>query len=169
MRKGRFADPGAGAPRAMDEALRLLSYRQYSTSELQKKLRSRGCAEEEISGAVRRLTELGYLDDEALARGLALSRIRQRRWGRIKVACLLKRRGIASEVADRVIDEIDATEELNAAREVLERWLRRNDPGGTFSRDVAMRAMRHLRSRGFSSSTVSSVINRPDDPSCYDE
>src|SRR5207248_9318412 len=62
---GRQQDP------ALDAGVRMLARRAHSRAELRLKLRRRGYQPGEIEEALTRLTELGYIDDEAFARALA--------------------------------------------------------------------------------------------------
>ena len=52
-------------PSALAKAVELLAGQEHSKRRLSEKLRIRGYGEEEIDGAVERLEERHYLDDEA--------------------------------------------------------------------------------------------------------
>ena len=52
-------------PTALEKAVELLAAQEHSKRRLSEKLRLRGYAEDEIDGAVARLEEKHYLDDEA--------------------------------------------------------------------------------------------------------
>src|SRR5438046_969591 len=54
-------------PSCQDYALFLLSLRGQATAILQEKLVRKGYAQAEIAAAIKRLTELGYLNDDQFA------------------------------------------------------------------------------------------------------
>lgn len=148
--------PRDGKPRgdALTAALRLLSYRERSVSELAGRLRDKGFGDDDISEAVDRLGELGYLDDERYARGLVDSRIRNKHWGPAKITADLYKRGVPGDVARRVMAGIDrATEEETASR-AMARWLKKNALARPLDRKSWERACRYLSSLGFSSGVV---------------
>ena len=72
---------GAKAERAnpWSAALRLLTRRDYSQSDLRQRLRDKGFEQDLIEAALQRCLELGYLDDQRYALNRATSLMRQGR------------------------------------------------------------------------------------------
>ncbi len=113
--------------------------------------------------ALQRLQELSFVDDEAYARFFVESRIRSRPKGEHLIRQELKRKGIQEDVIDVVCKEYflhqkqgQNTEADLAKRLLQKRWkVWRN----LSVRERKQRAYRYLASRGFSSSTVYSVID----------
>lgn len=114
---------------------------------------------DDIERIIARFRELGYLDDERFARGLALGLLSRGNSPR-KVAERLRQRGVAADLADAVIRELGGAgeTELAAARRLVVRkrlgWCRpegvrqeraQKDLGALaragFSFDVARRAL----------------------------
>jgi regulatory protein len=85
-------------------AVRALESRQLSVSELRLKLRRLGYMAELIDGAVTRLAELGYLDDDAFARSWVESRDRARPRGERALRSELGRKGVDRAVVEAVLD-----------------------------------------------------------------
>ena len=135
---------GAGLP-AFDRSLLILAGRPHSAAELSRKLRQRGHEDKEVEAAVRRLRELGYLDDRAFAESLVGWRSRTR--GRRAMASELAARGVAREVAAEVLAAVDPDAEVEAARKLAEQ-----------DRDNPARAASRLRRRGFSESTIRTAL-----------
>ena len=138
-----------------DKAVQLLAARPHFRQELAAKLHQRGFADEEIAAALDRLTEQGYLDDRAAARGFVESR-RARGEGRARLLAELLRRGAPEDVAEEALAELTPDDDLPAAREAAERWERQ---GGRDPRALA----RHLDLKGFSRRAIVAVLSsRPD-------
>jgi regulatory protein len=108
----------AGRRSAKDRALGLLSHRARSRAELSRRLVRAGYPEEEVIGAVDDLEAVGLVDDEKFARELAAHEIQRRGSGRRLAITSLRRAGVNTEVAERVVDETATTDEEARAEEV---------------------------------------------------
>jgi regulatory protein len=97
----------------LDAGLRLLGRRAHSRYELVRKLQRRGYQEDEVDGAMTRLAELGYLNDQAFADGHI--RRRSRSLGPLALSAELAARGVARETADRAVASLGPAEQLDAA------------------------------------------------------
>ena len=107
-------------PLAMSRALNALGYRARSAREMRERLRRAGYAGETVDEVVARLENLGYLDDEELARELARSEARK--YGPRRIYGDLRRAGIDEEVAWEVVEEEFAgRSEHEVAREAVRR------------------------------------------------
>ena len=167
--------PGRRAPRARREppdaaaglelALRFLGTRPRTRWELERRLRAAGAGQEVLHAVLRRLAELGYLDDDAFARYWAEQRDRHAPRGRRLVEAELRHRGVPREVIERLRSEpaerrpeeaaLPQTEQ-ERARIALVNHLRGrplpDDPRAL--QRIAMFLMR----RGFDSETVRGVL-----------
>ena len=92
--------------RAKEKALWLISYRSHSKKELRDKIR-RTCDAESADKAVGRMEELGLVNDEDFARSYAEKLIFSKRMSKRAAMTELRRKGIDSETAQKVLDEID--------------------------------------------------------------
>ncbi|MEK6709717.1 MAG: regulatory protein RecX [Nitrospinota bacterium] len=127
-------------------ALRLLSRRAHTRSELREKLRLRGFGGAELDALLGRFAEIGYLNDAAAARAWARRRLEGRPMGRRLLREDLHGRGIAPALAEEVLAECYGEGEeqrlaLRAARKRLAALGGRDGARG--------RLLRHLQGRGF--------------------
>jgi regulatory protein len=136
---------------AMDRALNFLGYRARSEKEVRDRLGRYGYGEETIEGVIRRLKELGYLDDEDFARFVA--REEARRYGPRRVSAELRKRGVDAELARDVVDEEFAgRSERQEARSIA---AQRYNRGGSDAE--ARRVYGFLVRRGYSSEVCAEV------------
>lgn len=137
-----------------DYAFLLLSYRARSKKELTERLKKKGYSEEIIDRVMKRLAELGLIDDERLARDFVESRIKVGHKGRWRVRAELLKMGVAREVVERKIQA--APDEVAAAKMVVEHYLPRyrNLTPATQKR----RLIGILARRGFSPETIVKVL-----------
>ncbi len=150
----------AKQPDPLTVALRFLSYRERTEYEMREKLESKGVYDpQDIDSTINYLIEASYLDDRRFAAQLAGSRLRNKFWGRHKVALDLKRRKIAEEIIKEVVADINDELEVQTAEAALRRWLRKSGiESSSLSQKEFERAFRHLASRGFSAGTAMKIL-----------
>jgi regulatory protein len=135
---------------ALDAGLRLLARRAHSRVELLLKLTRRGYDGEAIRAALRRLEELGYLDDQAFARSFVRRRGSVR--GPRALSAELAARGVDRAQVDTAVAEFGEAEQLAAATQIAERlYARMPSPG---YREILDKVGTKLVRRGFSVSVA---------------
>jgi regulatory protein len=136
---------------AMSRALNFLGYRARSEGEVRDRLRRYGYGEETVGGVIRRLKELGYLDDAEFARLAA--REKARKYGPRRVSVELRRSGVDAEIArEAVEEEFAGRSELEAAFSAASR---RYNRGGSDAE--ARRVYGFLMRRGYSAEVCAEV------------
>ncbi len=115
-----------GDPEAVARAvcLRLLTQRARSRAELAAALARRGVPGEPAARVLDRFTEVGLIDDAALAQSVAGAQHRERGLSRRAVAAKLRQRGLDDEVVGGALQLIDGDSERERAGELVERRLR---------------------------------------------
>ena len=141
-------------------ALRFLEARPRSTSEVRRRLLTRGYQADLVEGCVKRLLDLDILDDAAFARTWVESRDRARPRGERALRSELRGKGIDRQVVDEVLDTRAVEQpaaDAAAARRVLERHAsalaRVADPPARRQRAYAL-----LARSGFDSDTAVEAI-----------
>ena len=140
---------------ALDSALRLLSYRPRSERELRDRLQRKGVGRVAIDDTIRRLRELGYVDDAAFARFWTETRQAARPRARRILAGELRRQGVAQEEAEEATAGISDEE---AARAAAGRRLRHLE--GMEYQEFRERLGRFLTSRGFTYDVARRTIDQ---------
>lgn len=126
----RSSKPKAAPPASsvLDAGLRLLTRRAHSRVELRRKLARRGYEEDEINGALRRLAELGYMDDAAFAASHVRRRSASR--GPLALAAELAARGVDRHTVGAAVRAFDRPAQVAAATRLAERLCARIRPAG---------------------------------------
>ena len=140
----------ANARTVLATAYAILARSSHSRKQVSEKLERKGFSGELIENCLKRLEELGYLDDEQVARRWAQVMLRERFWGIMKAEQQLQQRGIERELARQVVEEAQREfPQIDGARQAL---------AGHFSdrtKDIPLaRVVNFLRSRGFSGEVV---------------
>ena len=109
---------------AREICLRLLTERARTRQELAQALRKRDVPDAAANAVLERFDEVGLIDDAAFAGQWVRARHNHRGLARRAIAVELRRKGVADEVAQEALAEVDATSEELRARELVERKLR---------------------------------------------
>ena len=151
----------AGSCRAFNAAVDLLSRRDHSAKELERKV-ARRSGYEFARGAVERLEELGYVNDERYARSLAAELYERRGMGKRRIEQELRERGVSRDIASACVEELDGddVERITA--------LLNTKFAGRFSDEKGRRrTFAALTRLGYSCSDIRSAMRQADEE--YDE
>ena len=101
-----------------ERALGLLAVRQRSRKELERRLLGAGFGTDDVAAELRRLEQVGLIDDRAFARAVAEHAIGSRGEGGRAVARRLSLAGVPREIAEEVLDLVASRDEEDRAWEL---------------------------------------------------
>jgi regulatory protein len=154
----RSDEPPTGDPRTL--ALRLLTRRDYTTAEIDRKLTDRGYEPDTIADVIQSLTRAGLLDDRRVAAAHVRTSSRIKGRGKLRIARELEARGIGRALARELTADLSADDESAS----LARVMARMRVPATMDRQTRQRIFGRLLRRGFSADAVSKALRfRPDD------
>lgn len=151
------------ASRAFQYLLNLVSKRSYTTMELQKRLSTRQFGAETIEHALKKLSELGLLNDQDYAERFIQDGLSLKKHGRNKIIYDLKLKGISVKELPDV--ELDAEVELTNACQLAAKKFQSlsNKP------NAKEKLYRYLVGRGYDYETAKRAVQRAMDQSMEDE
>ncbi len=174
-------DPGSEAgeerkealSRAREAASRLLSVRARTVSEMRDRLRRKDFDAEVVEETVTWLLDRDLLDDAAFCREFLAGRLERRPRGRFGLVQELRKRGVARDLAERMVEEVleeEGIDEADVARRAAERWLGKQsedarealgsgEPEET-ARKLRRRLYAHLERRGFPRGVARRTLDR---------
>jgi regulatory protein len=138
---------------AFNRAVRFLSYRPRSRTEVERYLRGKAIAEDVVVDVIARLEQARYLDDESFARFWVENREKFKPRGQRALRYELRQKGVNERVISDVLSGLD--DEATAWRAIesrLDRWT--NLPDAEFRQKV----LGYLSRRGFDYSTISTTL-----------
>ena len=141
-------------------ALRILTRRDYSQSELRQRLTDKGFDPARIDDALQRCLELGYLNDGRYALNRATSLMNQGRAVGKRVLLDLRQHGVNEETANRALEQArEACDEELLLASLLERRF------ANFNYDSApakerRRVVHFLQRRGFTIDRIMDQLTR---------
>ena len=159
-RPGDLADePADPESVARTICLRLLDIRARTRAELSTQLRRRNVPIEAAEAVLDRFTELGLIDDAALADTFTQARHHGRGDAGRAIAVHLRRRGVADDVIKDAIAQIDPASEAAAARSLARtRLARMGSPDSVDPVAATRRLTGLLARRGYSSAVAFSAV-----------
>ena len=144
-------------PETKEKAMQLCSRREYCRKEIFDKLISWGCTPDEASEAVDFLVEQKFVDERRYTEAFVKDKLRFNKWGRVKIAYMLRAQNIDKNITMEVLSEIDEAEyEQILAGELQKKH--RTIRGNVF--EIKGKLFRFATGRGFESEIINDVINR---------
>ncbi len=141
-----------------ERALGLLAARQRSRAELERRLVGAGFGADEVSAELRRLEQVGLIDDRAFARAVAERSVTRRGEGRRVLARRLATAGVARSITDQVLEDLETDDESERALALAGSRVTRL---GGLSRDKAFsRLSGFLMRRGYAPDVARSAARR---------
>jgi regulatory protein len=146
----------AGSRRAYNKALDLLSRRDYCEKELHFRL-CRNFEPEQAEQAVKKVNELGLIDDEAYAQRLSAELFERKLMSPLKIRCELISKGISREIADIVCQGLD-----NNQKERIIKILQFKFPNQLLTEQGRRKAFNALVRLGYAFSDIRSAMRELD-------
>jgi regulatory protein len=150
--------------KAFDTAYRLLAGRPHTRAEIKRKLSRKGASAEIIVQILDELSRKGYIDEDDMALRWAHALVRDKLWGPLKVSVYLMQKGISRQQIEQVQHQLwqEFDEQGIAGRALYKRF------GSTDDEAPAAKKAAFLRSRGFSSGVIYSLVKDPIRDDCYE-
>jgi len=142
----------------MDMALHALAPRARSRAELHKHLLTRGVDEENAVGVLDALELQGLLNDLEFAKIWSESRQRQKKLSKRVIGSELRQKGVAQDIIDEVLNEVDDEDEYAMAFALAEKKYR---SCAHLDQDVIYRRISSLLARkGFGHQMMARIMNQ---------
>lgn len=141
---------------AYQKAAFLCSKSEKCTSEIQEKLKLWELSADDSELVIKKLTEEKYIDDERFARAYVKDKYRFNRWGKQKIAYMLKAKNISSDSIDQAFQEIEIENYEDGLRKLLADKAR--SVKGKDNYDIRNKLMRFAIGRGFESNQIYPIL-----------
>lgn len=140
--------------KAKEKALRLLDYRPRSRKEIERRLAKAGFEQEVVEETLKRLEDLGLIDDLQFARMWIKHR---KALGKTRIKWELRQKGVSNGVVEEALLAVDPETEYQSAVEAARsRWARDNSPD---ERTRRRRLAAYLQRKGFGWDVINAVLN----------
>jgi len=131
---------------------------EQAEGDLRKKLCDWGINPSDSNAIIERLKAERYLDNERYARAYCRDKLRFNGWGRIKIAYMLKGKGIEREFIDAALADIDEEQYLAILNEALA--AKAKTLGSKSEEQIRASLLRFAASRGFEPALFFPAVSR---------
>lgn len=133
---------------------------EHCQQEMTEKMRLWGVSEEEQALVMERLVKEKFIDDERFARAFVNDKVKYNKWGRRKVEQALWTKHIDSDISQRVLNEVDDDEYVNALQPLLKQKRRSTRAASEY--ELTMKLIKFAMSRGFTMDIIKRCIEVDD-------
>ena len=138
---------------AITAAVRLLSHRRLTTTQLRQKLRDRGFPPAGVEAAVEECERCGYLDDRTFAQLYVQGVLDRKAVGRMRLLRDLLRQGVPGDLAREVLGQVESDEDERIDRALVKLEAMRPQDGYE-------QLARRLERLGFVAPTIARALRR---------
>jgi regulatory protein len=140
-------------------AFRIIGRRPHSKKELSLKLYKKGYEKELIEETLKNLSENNYLDDFKFALQFTDEKSRKL-WGKIKLKTELIKKGISSEIIERILNEkFSEDDNLSSALQLAERKLSLLSERNVPENKIQNKIISYLLSKGYEYETAKRTVD----------
>ena len=145
---------------AYDKASLLCSRSEKCTSEIEEKLKLWGLAADESEEVINKLISEKYLDNERFTKAYTKDKFRFNRWGKQKIAFMLRAKGISAEIIELAFMQIEDSDYSDNLRRLIEDKAKTIKVKDKY--DKRNKLMRFALGRGFESAQIYAALKESD-------
>lgn len=145
---------------ALNKAMTLCAGREYCSDDILGKLGSWGIRGDDAGLIIETLKKEKFIDDRRYAVAFVKDKYRQNKWGRLKIASMLRMKNIPGDIIDSALQSIDEEEYRQTVREIV--MSHRKSVKAKNNYDLKGKLMRFGQSKGFESNLLYDIMNEID-------
>lgn len=153
MRYRKHSDRELTFEETKEKALNLLEFRAHSERELSDKLKRAGAKNEDIETVLDFCREYGFVNDTLYAKAKARDLKNLKKYGIRRIKSELYSKGIAADIIEEAVSELDADEE-DMLYPLVEKKLK-----GNFDKKNIDKCIRYFLYRGYNFGDIKSCID----------
>lgn len=144
---------------ALNRAAQLCSKGEQCPSDIYHKVQEWGLTEADAARMVGYLTQEKYLDEARFVHAFVNDKFTYQHWGKVKIAYMLRMKGIADSLIDNTLDDVISPEDyLEACTEVVRAKVK--ELVLPLSPADKAKVFRFAGQRGFESSVISKALSK---------
>lgn len=144
-------------PDPLQKARRYCAAQERCHQEVRDKLYGWGLHRSEVEQAIGQLISEGYLNEQRFAEHYAVSKFRQKGWGRVKIRAALQYKKVSPTCIALGLKAIDQEEYRTTLSAAITKWAAKEKEQDAYVRE--QRVMRHFLAKGFEADLIEGLIN----------
>ena len=141
-----------------EKAMQLCSRREYCRKDIYDKIISWGSSPDKAGEIVNFLVENKFVDDRRYTEAYVKDKLRFNKWGRVKIAYMLRMQNIDKKMIADVLSQIDENEYIEILIGELRKKNKSKMSGNAF--ELKGKLFRFATGRGFEAETINEAISR---------
>lgn len=143
---------------ALNRLQALCARSEHCSGDIRRKLQRWGVDANDAEWVLQKLMDDRFVDDVRYAAYFVRDKATFNRWGRLKIATALRAKGIATDIAQAALAELDAEQCTSALAEIMARKLPQIKAKSDYERRAKL--IRFGLSRGYEPSDVMATANK---------
>lgn len=134
------------------------SLSEHCIEEIKEKLKMWGASDSQIQKIIKHLLSEKYIDQQRFATAYTRDKFRFNSWGKVKIAFMLRAKGIDNEIITEALESIDNQEYQSVLQELITAKAKTVKAASTYEKREKL--MRFLQGKGFEFSEIEREINK---------
>ena len=144
------------APEVLTKSRRYCALQERCHQEVRDKLYGWGSHQEEVEQVIGQLIGDGYLNEQRFAEHYAVSKFRQKGWGRVKIREALKFKKVSAPCINKALASIDDEEYIPCHSAAVDKQRPKLNALNEWERE--QRVKRYLLTRGFEGDLIADAL-----------
>lgn len=141
---------------ALKKAMKLCAGREFCRSEIESRLEKWGIQPAEREKILKALQKDKFIDEIRFSTAYARDKFKHNRWGKVKIAMMLKSKGIDEDTIQQAVSSIDEEEYINTLRKLIK--THRKSVRAKNSFELRGKLARFAISRGFEPDIIYQIL-----------
>lgn len=146
---------------ALNRAMAICATHEHCTQDIRIKLDSWGLRSADADKIIDTLLKENFINDKRYAQAFVSDKYRQNKWGKIKIAAILRTKHIPPEVIQSALDSLDEEQYRQSIRELLASHRRVTRAKNAY--EMKGKLIRFGLSKGFESHLLYDILNEPEE------
>jgi regulatory protein len=142
---------------ALKRAMAICASREICQAEIKKKLSDWGADSKDIVKIIDHLTGEKFIDEKRYAFAFSKDKFRHNKWGKVKIASVLKMKSIPADIISEALDSIDNDNYLEVLRSII--TSHRKTVKARNKYELKGKLLRFGLSKGFESHLIYDLLN----------
>ncbi len=146
---------------ALNKAMAICATNEHCIEDIRIKLDSWGLRGTDAGSIIDILVKENFINERRYAEAFVTDKYRQNKWGRLKIAALLRAKRIPQELISTALDSLDEDQYRHTIKELLASHRRVTRAKNAY--EMKGKLIRFGLSRGFESHLLYDILNEPED------
>ncbi len=146
---------------ALNKAMAICATREHCIEDIRMKLDSWGLRGADAEKIIYTLVKENFINEKRYAEAFVSDKYRQNKWGKLKIAALLRAKHIPPELINPALDSLDEDQYRQTLRELLASHRRVTKAKNDY--EMKGKLIRFGLSKGFESHLLYEILNGPEE------